>query len=139
MPAGGYSHSSLLDDEVITHRLYPFHAGGDLAGARLLRRRVDEAAQLVGTTVSRVEAAGLSIGVEMLTGIGVEMLTTPQVEEVAACPGSAQEGPARCGARIKAAGRAARGGCLCAHLGKRGDQLRFLKRQLSLPVSMMSQ
>jgi hypothetical protein len=30
----------------------------------------------------------LSIGVEMLTGIGVQMLTTPQVEEVAACPGS---------------------------------------------------
>ncbi|MGZ9112908.1 MAG: hypothetical protein ACXW3X_18030, partial [Rhodoplanes sp.] len=33
----------------------------------------------------------LSIGVQMLTGIGVQMLTTPQVAEVAACPGSAQE------------------------------------------------
>lgn len=45
--------------------------------------------------------------------IGVQKLTTPQVEEVAACPGSAQEGPARRGARIKAlAERRAGGACV---------------------------
>jgi hypothetical protein len=59
------------------------------------------------------KAPRVSIGVQMLTGIGVQMLTTPQVEEVAACPGSAQEGPARRVARIKAlAERRAGGACV---------------------------
>jgi putative transposase len=48
-----------------------------------------------------------------LVSIGVQMLTTPQVEEVAACPGSAQEGPARRVARVKAlAERRAGGACV---------------------------
>jgi len=44
---------------------------------------------------------GLSIRLLRSVGIGVQKLTTPRVEEVAACPGSAQEGPARRVARIK--------------------------------------
>ena len=62
---------------------------------------------------------------------------------VQACPGSEQEGPARVAQCPHERRSGARGRCLFAHLGKPGVvqsvQARFLKRQLSLPVSMISQ
>jgi hypothetical protein len=74
---------------------------------------------------------------------------TPVPASMRACPGSEQEGPARAAQCLRERRSGARGRCLFAHLGKPGvgsgeggrvsAQARFLKRQDSLPVSMISQ
>jgi hypothetical protein len=74
---------------------------------------------------------------------------TPFSASMRACPGSEQEGPARAAQCLRERRSGARGRCLFAHLGKPGvgsgegvvgtAQARFLKRQDSLPVSMISQ
>ena len=57
-----------------------------------------------------------------------------------ACPGSEQEGPARVAQCPHERRSGARGRCLFAHRASRGGtQARCLNRQLSLPVSMISQ
>ncbi len=57
-----------------------------------------------------------------------------------ACPGSEQEGPRVTRSAFRDDGAARAGGGLFAHRGKCGDdQPRFLNRQDSLPVSMISQ
>jgi transposase len=73
-------------------------------------------------------------------------ITTPLRRRVWAYPRSAKEGPAAGAARVMGAGGGGRGRCLCTHEGKPGwgsgggfSQLRFLNRQLVLPVSTISQ
>src|SRR5271155_3996387 len=57
-----------------------------------------------------------------------------------ACPGSEQEGPARSGVTAPSpTERSAGGACLPTGASRGDGQVRFLNRQLSLPVSMMSQ
>jgi hypothetical protein len=68
-------------------------------------------------------------------------IATPQ-GLVQVCPGSEQEGPARSGVTATSpTERSAGGACLPTGASRGGSavQVRFLKRQLSLPVSTMSQ
>jgi hypothetical protein len=65
---------------------------------------------------------------------------TPPQHRGQGCPGSEQEGPARSGATTTSPAQRSAGGACVPTGASRGDaQARFLKRQLSLPVSMISQ
>jgi hypothetical protein len=81
-------------------------------------------------SLSNGKQSGPRIGMEKgpLTGVGQ------------ACPGSEQEGPARVASALTSDGAARVGGaCLPTGASRGGTHARCLKRQLALPVSMISQ
>jgi len=104
-------------------------------------RRRSEGAQGSGTGSSNSPpSSGVSISAEARPGISVQSRPTPMVEERSS-PESTEGTRARRAVPPRATERRAWGGAVGprGRSAGHGSQVRFLKRQLSLPVSRMSQ